>query len=51
MTWKTFIKYYYDQKIYSDQDVAGFVKKGQITSTEYKDITGKDYEEPKDTTK
>lgn len=50
MTWKSFIKDYYDQKIYNDQDVAGFVKNGQITADEYRDITGKEYVAPTNTT-
>ncbi|CAM2772388.1 XkdX family protein [Fructilactobacillus fructivorans] len=44
MTWKSFVKDFYNDQIYTDLDVAGFVKNGQITSSDYKDITGKEYE-------
>lgn len=43
MNWKDFIKDFYEEKVYNDQDVAGFIKTGQLTATDYQDITGKEY--------
>lgn len=37
------VKRYYDKGIYSDEDVAKFVRAGKITPEEYKDITGEEY--------
>lgn len=45
MTWFDLVKNYYDSEIYTDQDVAGFVKTGQLTATDYQDITKKEYKE------
>lgn len=41
--YKEIVKGYYDKGIYSDENVAVFVKAGALTSEEYKNITGKDY--------
>ena len=38
------VKRYYDKGIYSDEDVAVFVRAGKITPEEYELITGKPYE-------
>lgn len=38
------IKYYYSIGLYTDAQVAMFVKKGIITPEQYTDITGKEYE-------
>lgn len=39
------VKRYYDNGIYTKEDVARFVVAGKITPEEYKLITGDDYEE------
>lgn len=39
------IKKFYDLGLYTDEQVADFVKKGKITPAEYKKITGKPYNE------
>ena len=39
------VKRYYDQGIYTKEDVAKFVRKGAITPEEYKTITGDEYNE------
>ena len=38
------VKRYYDQGIYSKEDVVVFAEKGKLTPEEYKEITGEDYE-------
>ena len=38
------VKRYYDKGIYSNEDVAAFVKAGKITAAEYELITGEPYE-------
>lgn len=38
------IKKFYDLGLYTDAQVAMFVKKGIITPEQYTDITGKEYE-------
>lgn len=39
------VKKYYQMGFYTKKMVADFVKKGKITPTEYKLITGEDYTE------
>lgn len=39
------IKKWYDMGIYHEKELRVMVEKGQITSEEYKLITGEDYEE------
>lgn len=39
------VKRYYDKGIYDKDDVATFVRAGQITPEEYKMITGEEYKE------
>lgn len=41
--WKKWIEDYYKDAIYSDNDVKTFVQAGWITTSDYKDITGKEY--------
>lgn len=38
------IKKFYDLGLYTDEQVADFVKKGKITADEYELITGKPYQ-------
>lgn len=38
------VKRYYDRGIYSDADVAKFVRAGKLTPAEYESITGEVYE-------
>lgn len=38
------VKKFYDLGLYTKEQVAQFVIKGVITSEEYKEITGEDYE-------
>jgi uncharacterized XkdX family phage protein len=38
-------KRYYDQGIYTDDDLKKFVAKGKLTPEEYEEITGKKYKE------
>lgn len=49
MTWKKLVKYYFDNGMYDEESVAGFVRKGSITAEDYQEITGKEYV-PTDTT-
>lgn len=37
------VKRFYDKKIYSKDDVKIFVKSGDITPEQYKEITGDEY--------
>lgn len=37
------VKRFYDMKLYTNAQVAQFVKKGKLTAEEYKDITGEEY--------
>ena len=37
------VKRYYDRGIYTNEDVAVFVKAGKLTADEYKEITGEEY--------
>lgn len=37
------VKRYYDKGIYSNADVAVFVRAGKITSEQYQEITGEEY--------
>ena len=46
-TYYEICKRYYNQKIYSDDDLKRFVKSGKLTKEEYKEITGKAYKEAK----
>lgn len=46
-TYYAICKRYYDQGIYSDDDLKRFVKSGKLTKEEYKEITGKAYKEAK----
>lgn len=39
------VKRYYDRGIYSADNVATFVRAGQLTAEEYEQITGKEYAE------
>lgn len=39
------VKRYYDKGLYTEDDVAVFVRTGKITKEEYERITGKPYEE------
>lgn len=39
----SYIKEYYDLKLYTNDDVKIFVKAGWITTTDFKDITSVDY--------
>lgn len=39
------VKRYYDKGIYSNEDVAKFVRAGKLTPEEYKKITGEEYTE------
>lgn len=39
------VKRYFDKGIYSKEDVSVFVTAGKISSTEYKEITGEEYQE------
>ena len=39
----SYIKEYYDLKLYSNDDVKIFVKANWVTTDEYKTITGIDY--------
>lgn len=41
--WFHYIKKYYDEGIYSKDDVKVFVVQGYITADQYKQITGDDY--------
>lgn len=41
--WAKSVKKYYDMGIYTDENVATFVRAGMITEEDYKDITGKKY--------
>lgn len=38
-----FIKKYYQMNLYTDADIAVFVKSSDITQDQYKEITGEDY--------
>lgn len=46
-TYYTICKRYYDQGIYSDDDLKRFVKSGKLTKDEYEKITGNPYKEDK----
>ena len=37
-------KRYYDKDYYTKEDVSVFVKAGQLTASEYEEITGEKYE-------
>lgn len=37
------VKRYYERNIYSNEDVAKFVKAGKITAEQYAEITGEEY--------
>nr|DAF27249.1 MAG TPA: hypothetical protein [Caudoviricetes sp.] len=37
------VKYYYEKRLWTKEQVANAVKKGWITADEYRDITGEDY--------
>lgn len=39
------VKYYYEKRLWTKEQVANAVKKGWITTDEYRDITGEDYSE------
>lgn len=39
------VKYYYEKRLWTKEQVANAVKKGWITADEYRDITGEDYSE------
>lgn len=39
----SYIKEYYDLKLYTNDDIKIFVKAGWITSIDFKDITNVDY--------
>ena len=39
------VKRYYDKGIYDNENVATFVRAGQLTPEEYEEITGEVYEE------
>lgn len=39
------VKRYYDKGLYTEADVAVFVRTGKITKEEYKEITGEGYAE------
>lgn len=39
------VKRYYSRGIYSADNVATFVRAGQLTAEEYRQITGKEYAE------
>jgi uncharacterized XkdX family phage protein len=41
--WFKYIKKYYDEGIYTKDDVKVFVAQGYITADQYKQITGDDY--------
>lgn len=43
MDWYTAIKGYYDEGLYTNDDVKIFVSAEWITSEDYKQITGEDY--------
>ena len=38
------VKYYYNKGIYTDANVATFVKAGKITAEQYEQIIGQPYE-------
>lgn len=40
---KKFVEKYYKYGIYNAADVAMFVKAGELTEAEYKEITGEEY--------
>ena len=37
------VKRYYERNIYSNEDVAKFVKAGRLSAAEYQEITGEEY--------
>lgn len=45
MNWYKIIKWFYDEKLWTKEQVADAVKMGKITVLEYKGITGEDYTE------
>lgn len=45
MSWKELISYYFENKIYTKSDVAGFVSNESITESDYYDIVGERYDE------
>ena len=37
------VKYYYEKRLWTKEQVANAVKKGWISADEYRDITGEEY--------
>lgn len=51
MTWKDIFKRYYDRGYFTAEDVALGVVTNKITEEEFKEITGKDYDDYRNLTK